>query len=143
MTSSEKPQDVWTAYFNSVEARGTQQLPAITGLSVDGSDNSSWEEVEVPGVENFEKARDNLQTPKRLKLRPLLVAAVESSPLGTPDLQSIDKLDPSPDEVGDQDDTHGNSWLMTMFHDWNQISENFITVSQELQLQACGQRSHI
>jgi hypothetical protein len=86
MTSSEKPHDVWTAYFNSVEARGTQQLRALTGLSVDGSDNSSWEEVEVPGVENFEKVRDNLQTPKWLKLGPLMVAAVESSPSGTRDL---------------------------------------------------------
>jgi hypothetical protein len=89
MTNSEKPHNVWTTYFNSVEARGTQQLWAITGLSVNGSDNSSWEEVEVPGVENFKKARDNLQTPRRLKLAPLLVAAVESSPSATGDLQSI------------------------------------------------------
>jgi hypothetical protein len=42
---------VWIAYFNSLEARGTQQLQAITGLSVDGSDISPCEEVEVPRVE--------------------------------------------------------------------------------------------
>jgi hypothetical protein len=63
MINSEKPHNVWTAYFKSLEARRTQQLWAITGLSVDGLDNSLWEEVKVPpGVENFEKARDNLQT---------------------------------------------------------------------------------
>ncbi len=81
--------------------------------------------MEVPGIENFERARDNLQTPKRLKLGPLLVAAVEASPSESRDLWSISRLDSSPDEVGDQEDVHGNSWLVSMFCDWNHISENF------------------
>jgi hypothetical protein len=134
MFNSEKPHDVWTAYSNSVEAHGTQQLQAITGLSlsVDGSDISPWEEVEVPGVENFKKARDYLQTPKLLKLGPLLAAAVETSPAETRNLQSINKLDPPPDEVGDQEDMYRNSCLVSMFQDWNRISENFASLSQEL-----------
>jgi hypothetical protein len=54
---------VWTEYFNSIEAVGTQQLRAVTGLSLDGSSKySSWEEVKAPGIKNFEKARDNLQS---------------------------------------------------------------------------------
>jgi hypothetical protein len=89
---------VWTAYFNSIDAVGTQQLNAVTGLSLDGSSKySSWEEVKAPGIENFEKARDNLQTPKRLKLGPLLVAAVQASPSRLlQDFQELPTLNPSP-----------------------------------------------
>jgi hypothetical protein len=108
MINLEKPHNVWTAYINFVAARKTQQLRAITGLSVDRSDISPWEEVEVPGVKNFKIARDNLQTPKRLKLGPLLVAAVEALPSRTRDLPSINKLNPSPKEVIDTlAGTHG------------------------------------
>jgi hypothetical protein len=142
MINLEKPHNVWIAFFNSVEAHGTQQLWAITSLSVDGLDNSPWEAVEAPGVKNFERARVNLQTSKRLKLGPLLVAAVDALPYGSRDLQSIARLDPSPDEVLDQEDTHGNSWLVTMFHDWNLISENFASVSQELCEQGLGARDY-
>jgi hypothetical protein len=142
MINLEKPHNVWTANFNSVEARGTQQLRAITCLSVDGSDNSLWEEVKFPGVENFERVRINLQTPKCLKLGPLLVATVDALPFGLQDLQSIDKLDPSPDQAVDQEDTHGSSWLVTMFHDWNFIIENFASVSWELHERGLGARDY-
>jgi hypothetical protein len=74
---SEKPHDVWAAYFSSVKACGSQPS-AVTGL--ESSDTESWEEVEAPDVEKFERARNNLQTPKRLRLGPLLVAAVEAAP---------------------------------------------------------------
>jgi hypothetical protein len=53
MISSEKPHDVWTAYFNSIEAVGTQQLRAVTGLSLEDASKSSWEEVEAPGIEKL------------------------------------------------------------------------------------------
>jgi hypothetical protein len=42
--------------------------------------DSSLEEAEAPNVENFERARKNFQTPKHLRLGPLLVAAVEAAP---------------------------------------------------------------
>lgn len=132
MISSEKPHNVWNAYFNSIEAAGTQQLRSVTGLSLDSSNNSSWGEVEAPGIENFERARDNLQTPKCLKLRPLLlVAVVEASPTRLlQGFQELCKLNPSP----------GNSWLITIFHYWNHISDNFSAVSQELQQRGVGSR---
>jgi hypothetical protein len=50
-----------------------------------------------------------LRLTKHLKFGPLLVAAVEASPSGIRDLQSINKLDLSPDEGVDQENTHGNS----------------------------------
>jgi hypothetical protein len=37
---------------------------------------------------------------------------------------------------------HGNSWLMTIIHDWNQISESFTTVSQELRQRGLGSRNY-
>jgi hypothetical protein len=105
---------------------------------LDGSpNNASWEEVEAPGIENFERVRDNLQNPKRLKLGPLLVAAVQASPSRLlQDFQELRKLNPSLGDVVGQEDTHGNAWLVTIFQDWNHISDNFLTVSQELQKHA-------
>jgi hypothetical protein len=73
LVMSEKPHDVWAAYFSSVKACGSQPS-AITGLK--SSETESWDEVEAPNVENFERARNNLQTPKQLRLGPLLVTAV-------------------------------------------------------------------
>jgi hypothetical protein len=58
--------------FSSVKACGSQPSAALTGLS------SSETESEAPDVEK--RARNNLQTPKRLSLGPLLVAAVEAVP---------------------------------------------------------------
>jgi hypothetical protein len=107
--TSEKPHDVWTAYFNSVEAVSTQQLQAVTSLDLNGSVNSSWEEVEAPSIQKFERARDN---PKHLKLGPLLVAAVEVSPSRlVEDFQKICKLNSLPGNVVGHEDTHGNLWL--------------------------------
>jgi hypothetical protein len=68
--------NVWATYFSFEEACRMQELRAITGLDASGTD--SWKGVAAPNMANFERARKNLQTPKCLRLGPLLVAAVEA-----------------------------------------------------------------
>ncbi len=86
--------------------------------------------MEYLDVSNFEKARDNLQTPKRLRLGSLLVAVVDASPSGIEELNEIVELQPTPDEVGgDPEGRYGEAWLRTIFEEWGRLSENFTSIS--------------
>jgi hypothetical protein len=136
LSNSEKTHDVWAAYFNYVEACGAQ-LRAVTGLSpADATD--TWEEVHAPDIANFERARDNLQTPKRLRLGPLLVAAVEASSPSTRDLLKLQELDPPPEDDPGSAGLYEDSWMRTVFENWNQLVANFETVSRELRRNQVG-----
>jgi hypothetical protein len=54
-----------------------------------------WEEVEAQNVATFERAGNNLHTPKWLRLGPLFVAPVESAPPITEDFLELQGLNPS------------------------------------------------
>jgi hypothetical protein len=135
LVMSEKPHDVWAAYFSSVKACGFQPS-AITGL--DSSETESWEEVEAPDVENFERAKNNLQTPKRLRLGPLLVAAVEAASPTPQAFIELQGLNPSLSAVAGSEDIHERTWLQTVFADWNPMVANFKIVAQELRQNNSG-----
>jgi hypothetical protein len=134
LVMSEKTHDVWAAYFSSVKASGSHPS-ALTGL--ESSETESWEEVEAPDVENFERARNNLQTPS-LRLGPLLVAAVEAAPPAPQDFIQLQGLNPSPRAVAGSADIHERTWLQTVFTDWNPMVANFKIVAQELRQNNSG-----
>jgi hypothetical protein len=128
---------MWSVYFSSIEACGTQLRVGI-GLSPEDA-AGSWEEVKAPDVANFERARDNLQTPTWLRLGPLLGAAVEASSLIMLDLHKLQDLNPPP--AGDHPNSTGlyeDSWLRTVCEDWNHIVANFGMAAQELRQNQVG-----
>jgi hypothetical protein len=88
LIASEKYHEVWAAYFNLLEA--CMALPrVVSSLSPDNSTSPSLLFKKWGGVSNLERARDSLQTPKWLKLGPLMVAAVKASPSGIKVLHRI------------------------------------------------------
>ncbi len=73
LEASKKRHAVWAAYFNNgLEAYGTQ-VRAVTSLSPEDLESLPWEAVKQPlNVENIERPRHNLQTPKAFHFGPLL-----------------------------------------------------------------------
>jgi hypothetical protein len=78
-------------------------------MSASSSTGSEWEEVGLqgagtpPSLEDFERARDNLRTPKRLKVGPLLASLVDTNPAGGVELAPLEDLEELPDEATDED----------------------------------------
>ena len=96
LMNSSKPVDVWITYFLSLIAP-KQGGGIVSGVPMSGSSSagSEWEEVGLqgagspPSLEDFERARDNLRTPKRLKVGPLLASLVDTNPAGGLDLAPL------------------------------------------------------
>jgi hypothetical protein len=128
LVMSEKPHDVWAAYFSSVKACGAQPS-ALTGLEL--SKTASWKEVEAPDVKNFERERNNLQTPKRLRLGPLLVSEVEAAPPAPHEYIKLQALNSSPRAVAGSEDIHERTRLQTLFTDCNPMVANSKVVAKE------------
>jgi hypothetical protein len=86
----------------------------LTGLK--SSKTESWEEVEALDLENFERARKTPQTPKRLRLGPLLVVAIEAAPPTPQDFIKLQGLNPSLRAVSGSEDIHVSSWSYCWFY---------------------------
>jgi hypothetical protein len=83
MLEVSKPIDLWLAYFLSlttIHLRDRQTEAHESSGST--STGSEWEHVSgaPPTLSDFARARANLRTPKRLKVGPLLVSLVDTSP---------------------------------------------------------------
>jgi hypothetical protein len=93
--------DVWVTYFNTLQEQHEQDVLEMDDESTWGEMSiqmaASWAEVNVPVLADLSKARQNINTPRRLKLGALLSVFSESlsEPLGG--FESIDLLDESED----------------------------------------------
>jgi hypothetical protein len=77
------PIDLWLTYFVSLTTSHMRDRQTeVANMSGLGSTGSEWEHVggNSPTLNDFDRARANLRTPKRLKVGPLLASLVDTSP---------------------------------------------------------------
>ena len=128
LLGEEKPLEVWMVYF-----AGLSQASSATDDTTPGSlEDGSWCDVSVPSLENLVKAERTIQTPKRLKLGPLMMAGVDAIPEHVGRMETLSSFE------GD-----GESPTMeSMQADWNKIAGNFDTVIARMLELETGQQGY-
>jgi hypothetical protein len=118
--------DVWVTYFNAVAERDLKEAKSNTpGDSCNSS--GSWTEVMVPTVEELSKARDNISTPRQLKLGGMLSVLSESHP--TP-LRGFEKIS----DVTERNNLNPDVRLKEMASEWGKVAKNFDIFESEHQV---------
>jgi hypothetical protein len=125
----ECPLEVWTAYFDALNAGRAASLLGSPG-TMDGL-TSPWEEV--PSLDSLRKASDTFWTPKRLKLGNMLspdtvpvVRVTRGSPLANVFL----------DDLADNQAVEVERMLRKVFGDWNKIHAKFHSIHLKLDSKA-------
>ena len=146
MLGLSKPIDLWITYLLSLNV--DQPMEHISVQDIQERDvlgsaptDTSWEEVGVaPTLEDFERARAMLHTPKRLKVGPLLASLVDTSPSGGAVLDDIKDLESLPDEPTQEDrEDHTRDSLAVIIDEWNKVKANFGLLNSELRTQGASE----
>ena len=147
LMNSSKPVDLWITYFLSLTAP-KQGGGMVSGVPMSGSSStgSEWEDVGLqgagspPSLEDFERARDNLRTPKQLKVGPLLASLVDTSPAGGVDLAPLEDLESLADEATEEErDDFIRDSLKVILEDWSRVKGNFELLNRELENQGVSE----
>jgi hypothetical protein len=143
MLEVSKPIDLWLTYFLSLTTgrlRDRQGEANDSGGSV--STGSEWEHVSgaPPTLSDFDRARANLRTPKRLKVGPLLASLVDTSPSGGVALETLTEIAGPPAGVSIiQREEFAQDALFTLVDEWGKVKGNFDSLNMELRTQAVSE----
>ena len=123
MMELSKPIDLWVAYFVSLALDGrSSEDPGIAG-SASSAGSEPWEKVGAPtSLEDFERARATLKTPKRLRVGPLLSAFVDTSPSGGVALEALGEVVSLPaGSSSDDREIHTREAMLRMIGEWSRV----------------------
>jgi hypothetical protein len=137
MMGLSKPIDLWVAYFASLA--NSEPLDRLSEARSSGSSTGSepWEEVGIPSsLEDFERARSTLKTPKRMKVGPLLATFVDTSPSEGVLLEDMGEVEILPADATTADkESHAQESMLMMIEEWNRVKRNFDLLNEEFQTQ--------
>jgi hypothetical protein len=129
MLDLSKPIDLWITYFLSLANTTPREYVSAHEREILGSAStgSDWEEVGLgPSLEDFERARENLRTPKRLKVGPLLASLVDTSPTGGPELDVLVEVDDLPAYATQAErEAYARESLTIIVQEWGKVKNNF------------------
>jgi hypothetical protein len=130
-----KPIDLWVTYFLSLAGTTTREYVSAHERETPGSAStcSDWEEVGLgPSLKDFERARANLRTPKRLKVGPLLASLVDTSPTGGIELETLANVESPPEYAGQEEqDAFARDSLLVLVQEWGKVKINFELLNSE------------
>jgi hypothetical protein len=91
-------------------------------------------------LEDFERARATLRTPKRLKVGPLLASLVDTSPNGGAGLEDLGEVKSLPDDATQTErDGHARESLMMLVREWSKVKKNFELLDNEIATQGTSE----
>ena len=136
MLGVSKPIDLWVTYFLSLTTVRfrEERLGDARDMSTTSSTGSEWEDVGRPAsLEDFDRARTTLRTPKRMKVGTLLAALVDTSPSDGVELDPLEELTDLPEGAStDEKEAYTRDALLVMIEEWPSIKNNFERLSEEL-----------
>jgi hypothetical protein len=143
MLELSKPIDLWITYFLSLANTTPGEYVSAHERETPGSAStgSDWEEGGIgPSLEDFERARANLQTPKRLKVGPLLASLMDINPVGGVGLEILVEVDAHPEYAtqAERGDLARDS-LMTIVQEWGKVKKHFKLLNSEFATQGASE----
>jgi hypothetical protein len=91
-------------------------------------------------LEDVERARTTIPTPKRLKVGPVLAILVDASPSGGVALKMLRELvGPPLGATQNQMETYACNALMVIIDEWSQVKNNFELLNREIKSQGASE----